>query len=137
MASIHQEILINATPEAVWDAARDIGALHTRLVSGFVVDTQLVAGADPVVRMVTFANGMIAKEVIIDSDDVRRRLAWTIEGERVAHHNGVLQIFDAGDGRTRAVWTADVLPHALADSFGPMMGMGLEAMKRRFETSPA
>lgn len=137
MASIHQEILINAAPDAVWDAARDVGALHTRLVSGFVVDTQLVAGADPVVRMVTFANGMVAKEVIIDSDDTRRRLVWTIESERVAHHNGVLQIFDAGDGRSRVVWIADVLPNALSESFGPMMGQGLEAMKRRLEATNA
>lgn len=135
MASIHKEILIDASPEAVWDAAADIGALHTRLVPGFVVNTELVAGADPAVRMVTFANGMVAKEVIVDRDDARRRLVWTIEGERVDHHNGVLQVLDSGDGRTRAVWTADVLPHALADSFGPMMGMGLEAMKRHLEAA--
>lgn len=137
MASIHQEILIDATPEAVWDAARDVGALHTRLVPGFVVDTQLVAGSDPVIRMVTFAGGMVAKEVIIDSDDARRRLVWTIESERVAHHNGVLQIFDADDGGSRVVWTADVLPHALSESFGPMMGQGLQAMKRHLEASNA
>jgi hypothetical protein len=55
----------------------------------------------------------------------------------VAHHNGVLQIFDAADGGSRVVWTADVLPHALSESFGPMMGQGLEAMKRRLEASSA
>lgn len=39
----------------VWDAARDVGALHTRLVPGFAVDTQLEEGA----RIVTFANGVV------------------------------------------------------------------------------
>jgi len=37
---------------------RDIGALHTRLVPGFVVDTKLEPGA----RIVTFGNGMIIRD---------------------------------------------------------------------------
>ena len=39
MASICKERTIEATPEAVWGALRDWGALHERLVPGFVVDT--------------------------------------------------------------------------------------------------
>jgi hypothetical protein len=45
MATLHKEILIEARPEQVWDAVRDIGALHTRLVPGFVIDTQLEGDA--------------------------------------------------------------------------------------------
>ncbi len=44
MASIRREILINASPEHVWSAVRDVGALHTRLVPGFVIDTKDQAG---------------------------------------------------------------------------------------------
>ena len=44
MASIRKELLTKASPEAVWDAIRDIGALHTRLVPGFVTDTRLADG---------------------------------------------------------------------------------------------
>jgi hypothetical protein len=55
MAAIRKEILTAARPERVWDALRDVGALHTRLVPGFVVDTRLEPGA----RIVTFANGMV------------------------------------------------------------------------------
>jgi hypothetical protein len=131
MASIHKDILINAAPDAVWDAVRDVGKIHERLCPGFVVDTQLVD--DGAARMVTFGNGMTVKEVIVDSDDARRRLVWTVESERLAHHNGVMQVEDAGEGQTRAVWTADVLPHAAAESVGPMMEMGLAAMKARLE----
>jgi carbon monoxide dehydrogenase subunit G len=131
MASIHKDILINAAPEAVWDAVRDIGKIHERLCPGFVVDTKLVD--DGAARMVTFGNGMVVKEVIVDSDDARRRLVWTAQSERLAHHNGVMMIEDAGEGRTRAVWTADVLPHAAAQTVGPMMEQGLAAMKARLE----
>ena len=41
MASIRREISIAATAERVWDALRDVGALHTRLVPGFVTDCRL------------------------------------------------------------------------------------------------
>src|SRR4051794_1585017 len=53
MATIRKEILIDTTPEKAWDALRDVGALHTRLVAGFVVDTKLEGS----VRVVTFKNG--------------------------------------------------------------------------------
>ncbi len=131
MASVHKDILINAAPDAVWDAVRDVGKIHERLCPGFVVDTRMVD--DDTARMVTFGNGMTVKEVIVDCDDARRRLVWTVESERLSHHNGVMQIEDAGEGRSRAVWTADVLPHAAAENVGAMMGMGLEAMKKRLE----
>lgn len=129
MASIHKDILINAAPDAVWDAVRDIGRIHERLCPGFVVDTKLVD--DGAARLVTFGNGMVVKELIVDSDDARRRLAWTAESERLTHHNGVMRVEDAGEGRSRAIWTADVLPHAAAQTVGSMMEMGLAAMKTR------
>ncbi|UAL11365.1 SRPBCC family protein [Caulobacter segnis] len=131
MASVHKEILIEASPEAVWDAVRDVGRIHERLCPGFVVNTEMVD--DGAARLVTFGNGMVVKEVIVDSDDARRRLVWTVRSERLAHHNGVMRIEDAGQGRSRALWTADVLPHAAADAVGPMMQQGLEAMKRRLD----
>lgn len=61
MASIHRDILIDAPVEQVWEALRDVGALHTRLVPGFVVECVLDGDA----RHVTFANGMTAKELIV------------------------------------------------------------------------
>ena len=61
MASLYKEIRIEAAAAVIWDAARDVGALHTRLVPGFVVDTQLDAGG----RVVTFGNGMKLREPII------------------------------------------------------------------------
>jgi carbon monoxide dehydrogenase subunit G len=128
MASIHREISINAPPEHVWSAARDIGALHTRLVPGFVVDTKLEDGA----RVVTFANGSVARELIVDVDDGARRLAWAAIGTRMTHHNASFQVF-AENGRTRGVWIADLLPHELAPGVTTMIEQGLAAMKRAME----
>ena len=36
MASIRKEILVNAPPEQVWDAVRDVGAVHQRLRECFL-----------------------------------------------------------------------------------------------------
>ncbi|MGI8567699.1 MAG: hypothetical protein ACR2KT_00695 [Methylocella sp.] len=66
MASIRKEISTKAQPDDVWAALRDIGALHIRLMPGFVTDTCLEPGA----RIVTFDNGMVLRELIVD---VRRR----------------------------------------------------------------
>jgi len=130
MASIHREISIDAPPEHVWSAVRDIGALHTRLVPGFVVDTKLEDGA----RVVTFGNGSVARELIVDLDDEARRLAWATVGTRMTHYNASFQVF-AENGRTRAVWIADLLPHELAPAVTAMIEQGLAVMKRTMEAS--
>lgn len=128
MATLRKEISIDANPDDVWDAARDVGALHTRLVPGFVVKTELEAGA----RVVTFGNGLVAREPIISVDDQRRRLAWGASGGRTTHYNAVLEVFAAGAG-TRVVWTIDLLPHEMADPVGAMQDQGLAVMKRTLE----
>ena len=104
MPSIRKEIQIDAPPEQVWDAVRDFGALHTRLVPGFVTDCRM-DGED---RIVTFASGAVMREVLIDSDDDQRRLAWSIVDGPYRHHNGVAQVFADGEG-SRFVWMTDLL----------------------------
>jgi hypothetical protein len=67
MASIHNDIPLNAPARDVWDAVRDFGALHRRLAPGFVTACTL----DGDTRIVTFANGSVAREVLVDCDDAR------------------------------------------------------------------
>jgi carbon monoxide dehydrogenase subunit G len=129
MASIRREFVIEARPEEVWDAVRDIGALHTRLVPGFVTDCRLEEGA----RIVTFGNGMVVKELIVDLDDTARRLAWSATGGRLTHYNASMQVFAEGKDRTRAVWIADLLPHEAAGPVGAMIEQGCQAMKKALE----
>jgi carbon monoxide dehydrogenase subunit G len=132
MASIHREISIDAPPEHVWSAARDVGALHTRLLPGFVIDTKPEEGA----RAVTFGNGMVARELIVDIDDAARRVAWASVGTRMTHHNASFQVF-AENGRTRGVWIADLLPHDMAPGIAAMIEQGLAVMKRTMEPTAA
>jgi len=128
MASIRNEIPLDARAEEVWDAVRDIGALHSRLVPGFVVDTKLEPGA----RIVTFANGMVVRELIVDLDDKARRLVWSAVGGRLRHHNASAQVFAEGDARSRLVWIADLLPDELAGDIRGMIEQGALAMQKTF-----
>jgi carbon monoxide dehydrogenase subunit G len=128
MASIRKEIPLDARAEEVWDAVRDLGALHTRLVPGFVVDTKL----EPDARIVTFANGMVVRELIVDLDDKARRLVWSAVGGRLRHHNASAQVFAEGDARSRLVWIADLLPDELAGDIRGMIEQGALAMQKTF-----
>src|SRR3954452_2650177 len=101
MSFIRKEIQVDARPDDVWAALRDWGALHERLVPGFVVDARL-DGED---RIVTFFNGAEARERLIDLNDEDRRLVWSIVDGPYTHHNGAAQVFADGGGPTRFVWT--------------------------------
>ena len=131
MASVRIERLIDAPADQVWDAIRDVGALHTRLVPGFVVDTRLEDGA----RIVTFGNGVTAREILVDVDDARRRFAYSIRGETLEHHHATNEVFDDGDGRCRFVWVADMLPDSLAPMMSGMMGQGADVLKATLEAA--
>lgn len=130
MASISKEIVTRANPNAVWDAIRDIGALHTRLVPGFVTATELIPGG----RRVTFGNGLVVDEPIIDSNNEMRRLAWTATGEalHLRHYNASVQVFPHERG-SRVVWTVDLLPDEAASTVESMMEQGMVAMTRALD----
>jgi carbon monoxide dehydrogenase subunit G len=129
MASIRKEVRIAARPETAWAALRDVGALHTRLVPGFVTATRLEDGA----RIVTFASGMVARELIVDIDDEARRLVWSVVGGRMTHHNGVAQVFAEGADACRFVWTADLLPNEVAPAIAAMMEQGIAVIRDTLE----
>ncbi len=129
MASIRKELKLSTPPETAWDAFRDIGAVHTRLAPGFVTDCRM-DGPD---RIVTFANGLTARELIVDVDDQARRLAYSARSERLKHHSASFQVFPEGTG-CRLVWIADVLPHEASSAMAQMMDAGLAAMRKALES---
>jgi hypothetical protein len=126
MASIRKEIEIAADAAVVWDAIRDVGAVHSRVAPGFVTDTRMDGDA----RIVTFVNGLVARELIVDIDDGARRLAYAVIGGRLSHHNASFQVFAAGVGRCRVVWLADLLPNDMAGAIDGMMTEGSAVMQR-------
>jgi uncharacterized protein YndB with AHSA1/START domain len=130
MATIYKEVEIHAPPEQVWEALSDVGALHTRLATGFVADTKMEGNA----RIVTFANGMVVREEIVAVDEAARRVAWAIVGQQFHHYNGAAQLFDHANG-TRFVWTTDLLPDELAPKVDEMMTAGIAAIKKTIEAA--
>ena len=133
MASIHKDIPIDAHPDDVWDALRDFGALHRRLAPGFVLDARLDGDA----RIVTFANGTVARELLVDCDEARRRLVYAIVGERVTHYSASAQVMADGGAGSRLVWIVDVLPNEIAPYIEGQMDQGVLAMQKALARSAA
>ncbi|MDR6890469.1 MULTISPECIES: SRPBCC family protein [Variovorax] len=130
MATIYKEFIVEADAAQVWDALRDFGAVHTRLAPGFLTDCKLDGqGA----RIVSFANGLVARELLVGIDEQSRRLAYTVTGGKASHHHASAQVFAEGEGRSRFVWITDVLPDELAAYIAPMMDQGGAAMKKTLE----
>jgi carbon monoxide dehydrogenase subunit G len=130
MPTIRKEMPVAAGIDSVWAAFRDVGAVH-RLAPGFVTDCRMEEGG--AARIVTFGNGMVAREVIVDVDDAGRRLAYAVVGGRLTHHNASFEVIDDGPGRCRVVWRADLLPAELKPAVEGMMEQGMLAMQRRLE----
>jgi Polyketide cyclase / dehydrase and lipid transport len=126
MTTLAVEITTDASPEMVWGAIRDIGALHTHLAPGFVLNTELV----PEGRRVTFANGLVVVEPIISLNDELRRLAWTAQGNPSGptHYNAAVQVYPREIGGSRVVWMADILPDEAATPISAMMKQCAAAM---------
>ena len=128
MASIHMEIALDAPASEVWDAVRDFDAVHRRLVPGFVLDCR----GDGDARIVTFANGTVARERLVDCDEARRRLVYAVVSERVKQHSASVQVVPDGDDRSRLLWIVDVLPHDIAPYLESQMEQAAAAMRRAF-----
>jgi polyketide cyclase/dehydrase/lipid transport protein len=129
MATIIKEVEINRSKEFVWDAIRDVGNIHKRLVVGFVADCKL----DGDWRTVTFGNGMVVRELIVSIDDDICRHAWSVRTAMLEHHNASVQVFAEGPDKCRAVWIADLMPNMAAGPIEQMVQQGLKAMKHTLE----
>jgi carbon monoxide dehydrogenase subunit G len=133
MAAIHQEFVVDARPEDVWDVLADYGAVHRRLAPGFVIDTQLHDDT----RTVTFADGTIVYERLVDLDAASRRVAYTVVGGGLhpSHHHAWMQALPEADGRTRFVWHTDVIPADLAGPIGEFVEQGSAVIRATLSTA--
>ncbi|MFJ2862890.1 SRPBCC family protein [Kitasatospora sp. NPDC087314] len=133
MASIHKELVIDARPEAVWAVLSDYGAVHERLVPGFVTDTRLSSDT----RTVAFADGTIVLERLVDLDHEAMRVAYTVIGGSLhpSHHHASMQALPEAGGRTRFVWHTDVLPDALAAPIAEFVEHGSAVIRRTLEAA--
>ena len=131
MASIHKDIPIDASPDDVWAAVRDFGNPHQRLVQGFVLDARL----DGEARIVSFANGTVARELLVDCDDTRRRLVYAVISGRMKQHSASVQVIAEGEASCRLIWIVDLLPHEIAPYVDGQMDQAALAMRKAFRTS--
>ena len=115
--------------EQAWQAVRDFGALHERLVPGFATAAYLDGGD----RVMTFFTGTVLRERLIALDDVRRRLVWSIIDGPYSHHNGAVEVFADDDGSCKLVWTADLLPDYAAQRTSEFMDQGSRVIKQTLE----
>jgi hypothetical protein len=129
MASVRREIVTKASIDDVWSAIRDVGALHTRLVPGFVTDTKL----EGTVRIVTFGNGMVVREPIVTVDDQERRLVWSAEGGITKYYNASVQVLANDDGSSKVVWIADFLPDSAATAISSAIDTGMAVMRNTLD----
>ena len=129
MATVTKSVDVALAPDRVWEAVRDWGHVHQRLCPGVLTDCQVEEGA----RVVTFAGGLVARELIVAVDEQTRRLVWSVvDSQLLTHHNGAMQVLEDGAG-SRVVWTADLLPHDAAERVAGFMDLGCAAMKTTLE----
>ena len=133
MATIVKTIEIDAPAADVWDAVADFGAVHRRFAPGFVTNVELEPGA----RLVTFGDGTVARELFLGRDDAHCRLAYSVQSERLTHHNASFQVTDLGGGKCRLTWTADVLPNAFEGYLSERMEAGIAVAGETLGRIPA
>jgi hypothetical protein len=132
MASIHIQFEIDLDADRVWQVIGDWANGPVAMARGHVVSSQ----ADGDVRVVNFATGTIARERLVARDDATRRIVYSLTGDTVRpdHDNAVMQIVPDGAGRSRFVWTRDVLPDELAEPLRVAMERAAPIIKRTLET---
>jgi len=128
MATVHKDIVVNRSVDEVWALIRDVGAAD-RLFPGIVSESHLEGDA----RVVTFANGMVLRELIVTIDDTSRRFVYASVGGRATHHNAAIQVLAEGDTQSRIVWTTDVLPDTLSSFVRDLMERGIQVMAQTLE----
>jgi hypothetical protein len=131
MASIHHEVSVDVGADEAWAALRDVGNAH-RLFAPVLAGGHL----DGDTRTVTFANGMVVRERILDVDDQRKRVSYTVlDGPGMTFHHASMQIVAAGPGRCSFRWITDFLPEGVRDALSPLVEQGGAALKASLEKS--
>ena len=131
MATLRKQIAIDCGATSAWSAIRDFGQVHTRVAPGFLTKLEMDKGD----RVLTFFNGLVARERLVTVDDENCRLVYSVVEGRPSHYSAAVQVFPEGDGRSRIVWTIDVLPNELGPTIGGMMEHALPIMKKTLEAA--
>ena len=129
MASIHIECPVGVSADTAWDALRRVGE-PDRLFAPVLTAAELRGDT----RTVHFQNGLVVHERVIDVDDGRRRVAYSVlDSPGLTYHHASMQVLADGPGRCRFVWTTDFLPESAASGLQPLVQAGTDALKKNLE----
>ncbi len=131
MASIWWEQTVAAPADAAWAALRQLDRTH-EIFSPVLVDGSIAGD----VRTVTFANGMVVHERIIDVDEQRRRLCYGVIGEMFHHHSASMQIIPVDEASCRFIWISDFLPNEQMDMMLSLIKQGALAFAENLASRP-
>lgn len=132
MATISKETPINSSADDAWKVIGDFAAGPSLMAPGYVVDTRV----DGDCRIVTFADGTVARERFVAVDDEARRIVYTVVGESFhpVHDNASMQIVAEDAHTCRLIWIHDVLPDDLVLPIETGMTQGLGVIKQTLES---
>jgi hypothetical protein len=127
MASIRIHTRIDAPADDVWKVVADTG----NIADWFGPISESSQTGD--VRTVTLAGGPTLEERIVTNDAELRRLQYQItSGLPLESHLGTIDVIDDG-GSTLLVYSTDVKPDALADTFKGALRAGVDGLKAYVE----
>ncbi|MFD2058842.1 SRPBCC family protein [Mesorhizobium calcicola] len=130
MGSVIREMIVDASPEKVWQTVGNFAEGPRLTTPDIFVDCLLI---EPDLRQMTFADGKIVRERLIARDEPARRIVWAWQGEEVKHDNTSMQVFAECDGRSRLVWIHDTSPDDLCDWLAVAMDQLAPEIRRSLE----
>ena len=125
MGTIWWEDHLEVPAEAAWALLRRVELAH-EIFAPVLVDGRM----DGEIRTVTFANGLVVRERIVDLDEARRRIAYTVLDGLFEHHAASMQIVPVDTETCRFVWITDFLPADKAAMVQPLVEQGSSAFAR-------
>lgn len=128
MALVRREIVIDSSPDDVWQAIGDparISAWFPGIVSAEVNGTS---------RVITTASGLTMPEEIITNDPDRRLFEYRITAPLIKDHRGSIEVTDTGDGRSLVRYETRCEPDTIALVIGGACGNALHELRRQLES---
>ncbi|ONM46704.1 SRPBCC family protein [Nocardia donostiensis] len=125
MATLRSHVLIDQSPDAVWQLVRDVPGI-SRWFPAIIAST-----GDQQRRTVTLQDGSRLEEIVVTLDDQLRRLQYrVVDGDLpITDHLGTVDVLDVGEDRALVVYSTEIEPADLADAFGPACAEGLEGLR--------
>lgn len=127
MGTVRRHIFIDANADTVWSLVGEPGRLH----DWFPTTSTKLEGSK---RWITLASGITFEEDIVTLDhDLRRFQYRIVNNPIITQHLGTVDVIADGDDRCVVIYSTDMEPEVLALPIAGAAGVGLEALKRRFE----